>query len=52
MLINYKCLTKWNAQVADGKRKDKWDGNGREKDLKKKNEKEKCIEWGLNKNER
>ena len=39
----------WREAVDGGKRKDKWDGNGKEKEWKKKKEKENWEDRELNK---
>ena len=55
MLINYALelvsfknqsflYESWKDLQEDGKRKDRWDGNGREKDLKKRREEEDFID--------
>ena len=34
----------WKGQAEDGRRKAKWDGNGKERDLRKRKEREKWRE--------
>ena len=45
-------VIRWKDQVEDGKKLDKWDGNGKENVCEESKEKRRCKEdWSKNNNE-
>ncbi len=49
-LISHRRQAKWNVHQEDGKRDGKWDGNGKEKDWKRKSERENREEQEVDNN--